>query len=67
MAEETGDITADQLLAAAREYDAAVEAGEQPEVEILPEPEPETEETPPEPQQEEVEESPPPDQDTGEQ
>jgi len=65
MAEETGDITADQLLAAAQEYDASVEAGEQPEVEILPEPEPETEETPPEPQQEEVEESPPPDQDTG--
>ena len=65
MAEETGDITADQLLAAAQEHDAAVEAGEQPEVEILPEPETETEETPPEPQQEEVEESPPPDQDTG--
>jgi len=65
MAEEAGDITADQLLAAAREYDAAVAAGETPEVEILPEPEPETEETPPEPQQEEVEESPPPNQDTG--
>ena len=65
MAEEAGDITADQLLAAAQEHDAAVEAGEQPEVEILPEPEPETEETPPGSQQEEVEESPPPDQDTG--
>jgi len=65
MAEETGDTTADQLLAAAQEYDASVEAGEQPEVEILPEPEPETEETPPGSQQEEVEESPPPDQDTG--
>ena len=65
MAEENGDITADQLLAAAREHDAAVESGEQPEVEILPEPEPETEETPPEPQQEEAGESPPPDQDTG--
>jgi len=64
MAEETGEVTADQLLAAAQEHDAAVEAGEQPEVEILPEPETETEETPPEPQQEEVEESPPPDQDT---
>ena len=64
MAEENGDITADQLLAAAQEHDAAVEAGEQPEVEILPEPETETEETPPEPQHEEVEESPPPDQDT---
>lgn len=63
MAEETGDITADQLLAAAQEYDASVEAGEQPEVEILPEPEPETEETPPGLQQEEVEEPPPPDQD----
>ena len=66
MTEESGDTTADQLLAAAREYDAAVEAGKLPEVEILPEePEPETEETPPEPQREEVEESPPPDQDTG--
>ena len=65
MAEEAGDITADQLLAAAREHDAAVAAGETPEVEILPEPEPETEETPPGSQQEEVEESPPPDQDTG--
>ena len=64
MAEETGDITADQLLAAAQEYDASVAAGEQSEVEILHEPETETEETPPEPQQEEVEESPPPDQDT---
>ena len=63
MAEEAGDITADQLLAAAREHDAAVAAGETPEVEILPEPEPETEETPPGSQQEEVEESPPPDQD----
>jgi len=66
MTEESGDTTADQLLAAAQEYDAAVEAGKLPEVEILPEePEPETEETPPEPQREEVEESPPPDQDTG--
>ena len=66
MAEETSDPIADQLLAAAREHDAAVEAGEQPkEVEILPEPEPETEETPPEPQQEAAGESPPPDQDTG--
>jgi len=64
MAEETGEVTADQLLAAAQEYDSSVEAGEQPEVEMLPEPEPETEETPPESQQEEVEESPPPDQDT---
>ena len=66
MTEESGDTTADQLLAAAQEYDAAVEAGKLPEVEILPEePETETEETPPEPQREEVEESPPPDQDTG--
>jgi len=65
MAEETSDPIADQLLAAAREHDAAVESGKQPEVEILPELEPETEETPPEPQQEAAEESPPSDQDTG--
>jgi len=66
MAEENGDQMADQLLAAAQEYDAAVEAGETPEVEILPEePETETEETPPpEPPQEDGEEEvKPPDQD----
>ena len=62
MAEETGEITADQLLAAAQEHDAAVEAGETPEVEILPE-EPDVEETPSPPQEEGEEEVSPPDQD----
>ena len=64
MAEETGDITADQLLAAAQEHDAAVEAGETPEVQVVTE-EPEVEETPPPelPQEEGEEEVSPPDQD----
>ena len=62
MAEENGDQMADQLLAAAQEYDAAVEAGETPEVEILPE-EPDVEETPPPPQEDGEEEVKPPDQD----
>ena len=64
MAEENGDQMADQLLAAAQEYDAAVEAGETPEVEILPE-EPDVEETPPPPQEDGEEEVKPPDQDAG--
>jgi hypothetical protein len=64
MAEETGEITADQLLAAAQEHDAAVEAGETPEVQVLTE-EPEPEETPPPelPQEDGGEEVSPPDQD----
>jgi hypothetical protein len=62
MTEENGEVTADQLLAAAQEYDAAVEAGETPEVEILPE-EPDVEETPPPPQEDGGEEATPPDQD----
>jgi len=42
MPEESGDIEAEQLLAAAGQYDAAVDAGETPVVEIeTPEPEPE--------------------------
>jgi hypothetical protein len=45
MPEESGDLTAETLLAAAQEYDASVEAGETPEVEVKTE-EPETEETP---------------------
>ena len=45
MPEESGDLTAETLLAAAQEHDAAVEAGGTPEVEIKTE-EPEAEETP---------------------
>ena len=45
MPEESGEITAETLLAAAQEYDTAVEAGETPEVNIKTE-EPEPEETP---------------------
>ena len=49
MPEETGEVTAETLLAAAQEYDASVEAGEQPVVEFTAtEPKPEKEETPPE-------------------
>tara|TARA_R110002020_G_scaffold92967_1_gene224562 strand:+ start:481 stop:1431 length:951 start_codon:yes stop_codon:yes gene_type:complete len=49
MPEESGEVTAENLLAAAQEFDAAVAAGEQPNVEIkTEEPEPEKEETPPE-------------------
>ena len=49
MPEESGEVTAETLLAAAQEYDASVEAGEQPVVEFTTtEPEPEKEETPPE-------------------
>ena len=64
MEEGNGEITADQLLAAAQEHDAAVEAGETPEVQVLTE-EPEVEETPPPelPQEEGEEEVSPPDQD----
>ena len=64
MSEENGDQMADQLLAAAQEYDAAVEAGETPEVEVINE-EPEVEETPPTelPQEDGEEEAKPPDQD----
>ena len=49
MPEESGEVTAETLLAAAGQYDAAIEAGEQPEVNVLSDgkPEPE-EETPPE-------------------
>ena len=49
MSEESGDTTAEQMLAAAKQYDAAVEAGETPEVVILPE----------EPKEEVQDESPP--------
>ena len=49
MSEESGDTTADQMLAAAKQYDAAVEAGETPEVVIQPE----------EPKEEVQDESPP--------
>jgi hypothetical protein len=49
MPEESGELTAETLLAAAQEYDTAVEAGEQPVVEFTAtEPKPELEETPPE-------------------
>ena len=49
MPEESGEVTAETLLAAAQEYDASMEAGEQPVVEFTAtEPEPEKEETPPE-------------------
>ena len=49
MPEESGELTAENLLAAAQEFDAAVAAGEQPDVDIkTEEPEPEKEETPPE-------------------
>ncbi len=49
MPEESGEVTAETLLAAAQEYDASVEAGEQPVVEFTAaEPKPEKEETPPE-------------------
>tara|TARA_R100001530_G_scaffold94749_1_gene65799 strand:+ start:375 stop:1319 length:945 start_codon:yes stop_codon:yes gene_type:complete len=46
MPEESGEVTAETLLAAAQEFDAAVAAGEQPNVEIKTE-ETEPEETPP--------------------
>ncbi len=58
MPEESGEVTAEQLLAAASEYDNAVAAGEAPEVEIQPE-EPKEEvqdESPPEPAEEAVQE-----------
>ena len=58
MPEESGEVTAEQLLAAASEYDNAVAAGETPEVEILTE-EPKEEvqdESPPEPAEEAVQE-----------
>ena len=46
MPEESGEVTAETLLAAAQEFDTAVAAGEQPNVDIKTE-EPEPEETPP--------------------
>ena len=49
MSEESGDTTAEQMLAAAKQYDAAVEAGETPEVVIQTE----------EPKEEVQDESPP--------
>ena len=49
MSEESGEVTADQMLAAAKQYDAAVEAGETPEVVIQTE----------EPKEEVQDESPP--------
>lgn len=58
MPEESGEVTAEQLLAAASEYDNAVAVGETPEVEILTE-EPKEEvqdESPPEPAEEAVQE-----------
>ena len=58
MPEESGEVTAEQLLAAASEYDNAVAAGEAPEVEIQTE-EPKEEvqdEPPPEPAEEAVQE-----------
>ena len=58
MPEESGEVTAEQLLAAASEYDNSVAAGEMPEVEILTE-EPKEEvqdEPPPEPAEEAVQE-----------
>ena len=58
MSEESGEVTAEQLKGAAQRYDAAVEAGEIPEVKILPE-EPKEEvqgESPPEPAEEAVKE-----------
>ena len=49
MPEESGEVTAETLLAAAGQYDAAIEAGEQPEVNVLSDGKPEPEgETPPE-------------------
>ena len=55
MPDETGEVTAEQLLSAAEQYDAALEAGETPPemVEIEPQPEKEEEE------RQEPEESPP--------
>ena len=55
MPDETGEVTAEQLLSAAEQYDAALEAGETPPemVEIEPQPEKEEEE------KQEPEESPP--------
>ena len=49
MSEESGEVTADQMLSAAKQYDAAVEAGETPEVVIQTE----------EPKEEVQDESPP--------
>jgi hypothetical protein len=58
MPEESGEITAEQMLAAAQQYDAAVDAGKTPEVVIQSE-EPKEEvqdESPPEPAEEAVQE-----------
>jgi hypothetical protein len=57
MPEESGEITAEQLLAAAEQHDAVTDAGETPVVEIET-PETETEETPEEPKVEEAEAEP---------
>ena len=70
MPEETGDVTAEQLLAAASQYDAAIEAGEEPSVAIQPpeedeypameetEAESEPEESPPEPKADSADKEP---------
>ena len=70
MPEETGDVTAEQLLAAASQYDAAIEAGEEPSVAIQPpeedeypaveetEAESEPEESPPEPEADSTDKEP---------
>ncbi len=58
MPEESGEVTAEQMLAAAQQYDAAVDAGKTPEVVIQSE-EPKEEvqdESPPEPAEEAVQE-----------
>ena len=57
MPEESGEVTAEQLLAAAEQHDAVTDAGETPVVEIET-PETETEETPEEPKVEEAEAKP---------
>ena len=70
MPEESGELSADQLRAAAAQFDTAMEAGENPEVEIQSE-EPEEEvqdESPPEPSAEETGTEPEPEgQDVDEQ
>jgi chromosome segregation ATPase len=70
MPEETGDVTAEQLLAAASQYDAAIEAGDEPSVAIQPpeedeypaveetEAESEPEESPPEPEADSTDKEP---------
>jgi len=62
MPEESGDVTAEALLAAAQEYDTAVEAGEQPTISVVEdEPKKEVQEETPVPEEPtEVEEDKPP-------